>query len=328
MTVIQRHKLILQFIPEDPKSISTKELLGRVKGDFPNINLRMLQRDLDNLHNDETNIIKEKKGQDNLWSFLPLTKTAQVMTPSVALAFNMLEEYAKHLLPSSVNNQLQGHFSQAKEALIDPNLALWQTKIATLQSGFQLHKAEIDADILDTVEKAIIEQAQLEVVYQNRPKANIPHVEKKRLINPLGLAIRGNVYYLVATTPDNEFRNFALHRMTRAQKSYNEVQFPDNFDLNKYIEEGHLTFSKQQVINLQLKVNRISGYHLLETPLCTNQEVTHIDDDHFIIKADLHESDELHWWLMSLADISEVLAPKALREQIISNLQKAMGMYS
>lgn len=330
MQVAHRHKQILHFIPELPKSISTKSLLAKLDDEQVKINLRMLQRDLEHLYCTETNFVKNKVGQDNQWSFEQGTKTAQIMTPSMALAFNMLADYAKHLLPTSVNKQLQGHFNQAKRTLTDPKLAIWQSKIATIPAGFQLHKADINTEILNTVEQAIIDQAQLEIEYLNRPNIHTlhNHTVKKRLINPLGLVIRGNVYYLIASTPENELRNFALHRMSSAQKSHNTVQLTNDFNLEEYVAEGNLTFSNNQTINLELKVKRIPGYHLLETPLSPDQQVIDIDEHHFMIKATLNDNAELHWWLMSLADISEVIAPQSLRDIMIGNLQKAMEMYS
>lgn len=329
MSIALRHKNILDLIPEEPESISTERLLEKLFYRDIEIKLRMLQRDLKVLYDTERNIIFQKKGPNKLWSIEKGTKLTSTMTPSMALAFNMLAEYSKHLLPSSVNKQLQGQFNQAQRALSSSNLSTWQTRIATAPSGFQLHKAEIKSEVLAVVEEAIINQQQLEIGYLKRPNKNTlnKHNVEKRLINPLGLVIRGNVYYLVASRPDNEIRSFALHRMTRAQRSYNEVQFPDDFNLENYIKGGHLTFSSNRQVELELKVKRIPGYHLLETPLCSEQQVIDIDEQHFVIKATLNESAELHWWLMSIADISEVIAPKALRDVIIDSLQKAMRMY-
>jgi len=329
MSIALRHKNILDLIPEEPKSISTEQLLEKLSYRDIDIRLRMLQRDLNTLYDTESNMIFQKNGPNKLWSVEKGTKLSSTMTPSMALAFNMLEEYSQHLLPSSVNKQLQGQFNQAQRALSSSNLTTWQTKIATAPSGFQLHKADIKPEVLAVVEQAIINQQQLEIDYLKRPNKNTlnHHDVEKRLVNPLGLVIRGNVYYLVASRPDNEIRSFALHRMSSVQRSYNEVEFPSDFDLAKYVQEGRITYSQNQTVDLQLKVKRIPGYHLLETPLCPKQEVIDLGPEYFIIKAKLNYSDELKWWLMSLADISEVLAPQNLRDDLKNSLQQAINMY-
>ncbi|PKG38325.1 helix-turn-helix transcriptional regulator [Psychromonas sp. Urea-02u-13] len=327
MQVAQRHKHILHFIPEAPKSISAKALRVKYQEDAGDITLRMLQRDLNELYDTESNMIKEKVGQGLFWSFEPGTKTSQLMTPSLALAFNMFAEYAQHLLPSSVNKQLQGQFNQAQRALTDPKLALWQSKIATAPPGFQLHKAEIDEAILNTIEQAIIDQAQLKIVYRNRPKNFVHHAAKERLINPLGLVIRGNVYYLIAHTPENQERAFVVHRMSSAERSYNEVVFPTDFNLQAFMKKGGGVFPTDEYVDLELKVDRNRGHHLLETPLCPNQTVSEFDEQYFIIKANLPVNHELHWWLMSMADFTEVIAPQSVKKKVIEHLKDAMSMY-
>lgn len=323
----ERHKHILHLIPEAPKSISSKDLHDKFQENLGYISLRMLQRDLDYLFNSESNIIKSKKGKNNKWSFEQGTKLSQLMSPSVALAMNMLAQYANHLLPCSVNKQLQGHFNQAQRTLTCSKLTTWQLKIATAQAGFQLHKAEIDPEVLDIVEQAIIDQSQLKVVYQNRPTKLGHQIAAARLISPLGLVIKGNVYYLIASTPENQKRVFAMHRMSSAERSYNEVKFPTDFNLQEFMEKEGIGFPTHKIVNIKLKVDRIRGYHLIETPLCPQQQVIDFDDQYFIIKASLYESHELHWWLMSIADISEVIAPLSLRNKIIENLEIAIGMY-
>ncbi|GAM57271.1 hypothetical protein JCM19231_1432 [Vibrio ishigakensis] len=71
----------------------------------------------------------------------------------------------------------------------------------------------------------------------------------------------------------------------------------------------------------------IEGYHLLETTIHPEQEISYPDPHHFVVKAKVNHTEELKWWLMSLSDISEVIGPNFLRRELTESLEKAVRQY-
>ena len=95
---------------------------------------------------------------------------------------------------------------------------------------------------------------------------------------------------------DNE-RSLALHRIQKAQVSTLAFERPDEFDLQKYDEEGRFGFGEGQRIALSFNIEKGAGFHLSETPLSTDQEISDIDEDWMQIKATVVNSAMLEWWL-------------------------------
>ncbi|BBM65196.1 hypothetical protein VA249_18420 [Vibrio alfacsensis] len=322
-----RHMAILRYIPQEPQYTTTRELSDKLSNDGFDINMRMLQRDIEILCCQHPLSCDDTVRPHRWFRIQGVSDVSLEMTPSTALAINMLSEQSHYLLPRQVHDNLKGFFLQAtqKFAVAPENpLYHWPSRIANLSPGFQLCKPLIDDKVLQVVERALIQQTPLEIDYRPRP----PRYSKKYQINPLGLVTRGPVHYLIATLRESgDYRHFVLHRiqdvelMTAAQ---HEVQ---DFNLSTYIKNGNLSFPKDNEITLELKVSYLEGYHLLETPIHPEQEINYPDPHHFVVKAKVNHTEELKWWLMSLSDISEVIGPDFLRRELTESLEKAVRQY-
>jgi len=321
----QRHMAILRYIPQEPGFTTTVELRNKLSTDGFNVSLRMLQRDIESLSSQHAINCDDSVRPHRWFQLKGVNQTG--ITLSTALAIYMLKEHAQHLLPAEVSTNLDGFFSQAAHKLAaspaNP-LCNWPAKVAILPPGFQLDKPTVNDQVMKMVEHALIHQHTLQINYKPRP----PRQNKSYLINPLGLVARGHVIYLVATLCDsNEYRHFVLHRMISAELSSQPTKIPESFNLSEYLEKGSMSFPKNEVINLKLKVDYIEGFHLLETPLSPEQVVTYPAPDHFIIQAQVNNTEELKWWLMSISDISHLLGPESLKNELAASLIKAAQQY-
>ncbi|PVZ64528.1 helix-turn-helix transcriptional regulator [Pelagibaculum spongiae] len=324
---VQRHSAILRYIPQDPRHTTTSELMQKLANDGFSINMRMLQRDIEALCCDYAISCDDSVKPHRWFRVKGVSDTALEMTPSTALAIHMLKQHAMHMLPAQAHDNLRGFFAQADKKLQSEAspFASWASKVASLEPGFQLRPPKLDQNVIKLIEKGLIRQKVLSIDYLPRP----PRHKKQYLVNPLGLVARGQVHYLVATLADSKlFRHFALHRIHSVQITDSSVHSPDNFDLTEYLDSGGMSFPKGNELKLRLKVNAIEGYHLLETPVSSDQVVEFMDNENFIIQASVNFTEELRWWLMSLADISEVLEPEHLREEVAACLKAAASKYS
>ncbi len=322
----QRQNAILSYLPEYPNSITTSDLLTRIKNDGFKGNIRTLQRDLDSLSH-TNHIGRDESRRSHHWfRYKGVNRAAFEMSASTALVLSMAEKHLHHLLPVNLQYNMSGFFTQANKTLNNnPRMKLWTDSIAAVPPGFQPLAPNINEDILQIIEKGIVENKKVEMIYRPRP----PNVEKEYIINPLALVTRANVIYLIATQADPlSFRHFALHRVLKAQCLLSTRKVPESFNLEKYLSAGHLSFYLGESIKLILKIDYELGYHLLETPLNYDQKVTIAEDrTYFVIETSVAHTEELKWWLMSMSNICEVIAPTHLRNAVIESLAIAVNKY-
>jgi predicted DNA-binding transcriptional regulator YafY len=78
---------------------------------------------------------------------------------------------------------------------------------------------------LDVLQKAVIDGVQVRLHYADRTRT-----ETERMVHPLGLVAKGNVWYLVAGT-DAGLRTFRVGRVRSVEVTDQPVERPEDFDL-------------------------------------------------------------------------------------------------
>ena len=196
----QRQNAILSYLPEHPNSITTNELLSRIQNDGFKGNIRTLQRDLESLST-SNHIGRDESQRSHQWCrYKGVNRAAFEMSASTALVLSMAEKHLHHLLPVNLQHNMSGFFTQANKMInSNPRMKLWTHSIASVHPGFQPLAPNIRDDILQIIEKGIIENKKVEISYRPRP----PNVEKNYIINPLALVTRANIIYLIATLSDS-----------------------------------------------------------------------------------------------------------------------------
>jgi hypothetical protein len=124
----------------------------------------------------------------------------------------------------------------------------WVNKIRAVSPTLPLLAPKIVEHVLEEIQNALLADLKIEARYQSSTSDQ----PKSYLINPLALIQRGLITYLVATVVDfTDIRLFALHRFKQAVKTENKAIIPGGFNLDTYIEEGHLNFGpgKESVFN-------------------------------------------------------------------------------
>ena len=146
--------------------------------------------------------------------------------------------------------------------------------------------------------------------------------------------LRGGVSYLIASKVDtNTVRIFALHRMKSAKQTGQQDSRPEDFDLQHYIDNGQMGFNLTgggQYYPIQLKAifDKVSIQHLYETRLSEDQEIVKLNEEEFMIIANVQEIEQLFWWLQSFWSRVEVLEPVALRKKMIDSIRVLVKRYA
>ncbi|HCL3956176.1 TPA: WYL domain-containing protein, partial [Pseudomonas aeruginosa] len=186
-----RHLAMLRLIPRAPKSISTTDLLDKLKAECFDIDMRSLQRDLVGRLSLDFPLQCDESQRPYRWSFskdTPQFDFPALDTPT-ALAFVLAGSHLRKLLPPSVLGLLAPHFDLAQRQIFGlerNNLAHWVKNVRALPNGKALQPAEVDPLIWAQVAAALLERRQLKILYLSRSKGEY----KTLCLHPVGMVSR------------------------------------------------------------------------------------------------------------------------------------------
>ncbi|WP_054759543.1 helix-turn-helix transcriptional regulator [Methylomonas koyamae] len=185
---------------------------------------------------------------------------------------------------------------------------------------------EIDATVLAVVYEALLKDLRMKATYHA-----IERDAKTYEVNPLGLVFRHNVIYLVATINDYiDIKQLALHRFIDAELTDKAVNIPGGFSLNNYIEQGEFDYPTNdidQTIPITFKISAFMKQLLLETPISSDQQISILDDDRYLLHATVKNTEQLRWWIRSFSTNIEVLEPPALRAEMATEARALIKLY-
>lgn len=319
---------MLRLIPWAPHKISTTELHRKLVDLGYPITERSLQRNL----SDASRVFpiqSDEESKPYLWWYQEkFVLDVPALTPPMALAFALLDQHGEHLLPNGVRRQLEPWFRCADEVLDKQtgSMANWRQQIRVIPNGMALLPPKVDDEIQNRIQDALMQRRRFRALYKGRRDIEPRPIE----VNPLGLVVRHQVLYLVATLWGyQDPRQLALHRFSEVELLDEESQIPEGFDLDDYIASGAFGLLRSdEQLNLKLKISKQRGIHLLESQLSEDQRVLEHNDDFLILQASVPDTAQLEWWLMSLGAEAEVLEPLELRERIAGIAQNMAQRYS
>jgi len=322
---LQRQWKILELIPRFPNSISINSIITRLEEQQIELpTYRTIQRDLDTLMGVFPHLKNEKKEGANCWYIGSDDGVLEIpkMESPTALAFYLAEKSLNTQLPPNALEHLQPHFGTAQKLLdkSSSQYATWRDKVRVLPQTQQLIPPAIDPLVLNNIYKSLLDNCRFECKYFARQSDQY----KSYLVNPLALIFRGTVTYLVCTIKDyTDIRLLSLHRFVEAIPTDDPRTIPTGYDLDRYIEEGHVDFLVGEYIDLEMLIDEEVAIHLRESLLAENQQIIRQDNEQSLFKAHVRDTGQLRWWLLGFADQIEIVSPLALREEF---KQKTLAM--
>lgn len=326
---ILRQWKILQTIPRAPRSIKIPQIIAQLEKDQVDLpTYRTIQRDLDALASVFPLLLSEKRDGACHW-YMDAEKTVMEipsMESSTALAFYLAEQRLQSQLPPSALQHLKAHFNTAAHLLDkhDTPYAHWQEKVRVLPQTQLLIPPDVDVQVLNTVYTALLENRRFEGKYFGRRDDQY----KDFLVNPLALIFRGTVTYLICTLRDyTDVRFLSLHRFVETELTDQARWVPPGFDLDTYIEEGHIDFLIGDSIKLELLIDEEVAIHLRESKLTEDQQLKMLDSGQSLFTATVRDTGQLRWWLLGFADQIEVLKPESLRQEFGQKTARMAAKY-
>jgi hypothetical protein len=331
---------ILSFLENEgyiDEALPTKSKLRIVQRDF---NFLYGEEDEEGCSENEFGLEKERgNGRSHIWRLDPynnLHYDFEKMPQNMAIAFAMTEKHLSDLLPRNTHKELKRIFDVAEHKLAqsEKNLSIkdfrrFKDSVEFYQRGQTLQAANFNIEHLDTIYRAVLHRKQLGFAYRG----------KTYQVHPLGVAILLPKMYLVAIKQGDQnsaehCRNFLVHKIESAWVESASSEEPEGFCLKHYLELGNMDvlidFEDAGRYTLELLIDKGQERlveDLRESPISHTQELIALDSDQILLKAEVKRSVQLRNWLLSVAGVSEVLAPLEIRQDISNYLNASLSKY-
>ena len=318
---------LLRLLPNKPPGLTTTQPHEKLSADF-DVSLRTVQRDLESL---EIPFFLDRniKGNPHGWYWLKKSKKElQGMSIADALSLVLVEQSLPKLLPHNLATALEPSFSnaRAKLKLLEESspTARWVNKVASVNPQLDMQAPEINTEVLETVQEALLADRQISVEYFAVSKNKLQTLT----LSPLALIQRGLSLYLIATADAyTDPRQYVLHRFEKVEILETPVENAADFNLASYLEGGALQFSPGQIIELIAWVDNTAAKLLTETPLSSDMQLQR-QGDGFELRASVRDSWQLDWWILQQGPSIRVQAPLELRQRIYEKVRQTLEGYA
>lgn len=316
----------LRLVPRYPKVITAQNLCDQLAEHGFEVNVRTIQRDLNNLSRYYPLCNNEKKPQGWCWMRDAAITDLPSMDSATALAFRLASLHLAPLLPATLLAKFDPYLKAADRALGDSDLTYrWADKVRMIPNGLALRPPADNAEIMATVSEALLRECCFAARYRNQAGEERGFQQ----VHPLALVLRGTVLYLLATLDDYEdVRQLRVHRFLSAELLPEQPRrLPENFDLDTYIRTGGFEYPEGEPIQLVALFQHGAARHLYETPLSDDQRLVDEDDGRVRLTATVSDTSLLRWWLLGFGAGVEVLEPAALREEMADTARRMVWRY-
>ncbi|UXH46589.1 YafY family transcriptional regulator [Rossellomorea vietnamensis] len=214
--------------------MTAKELAEKLE-----VSERTIHRDMDALSGTGIPVVAER-GQNGGWSLLEdyrtdLTglKESEIRALFVSPSLHLLDDLGLTRTTEEARNKLIASLpSIVREKAKD----VWN-RIHIDTSSWRKQKDKTAS--LEMIKGAIFQETKLAITYE-RADGEIDD----RVVEPLGLVAKGELWYLVAAKENGDIRNYRVSRIHHAEKVDETFQRPDGFDLAHYWSSSTTSFIK------------------------------------------------------------------------------------
>lgn len=330
METIVRHWHILRMIPRSPRKVTAGKIYQSLQESeaVTTLTKRTVERDLHFLSGLFPLQFDGCKPQGWCWRQDADVLDIPGMDVTAALTFRMVDEYLSRLLPQTCTASLEPHIKRARVVLGDPGhggLSDWPEKVKVVPRTQPLLPPRIEPQVLEVAYAALLHNRRFKGFYKRQGEEG-----KELEINPLGLVFNDPMVYLVATCKDyKDVRSFALHRFISAELIDTPATHPDDFDLQRFIDDGAFGFTSQLGTTIALKAlfTHEAAAHLYECRLSEDQRISGDRDGWVLIEATVVDTPQLRWWLLGFGDRVEVLGPKTLHSELYTQILNLSELY-
>lgn len=329
-TVLRQWEMLRQLPKAPAPPITVQQMQERLEEAGYPVDARTVQRDLKALASVFViDVIDRSPPFGWRWS-----REAPFEIPSIplaeALALELVQQHLKPLLPTAQLDSLRGLFRASRQkldALSEDNpMSRWASRVRVVPAHQALLAPPVNPDIQAVIYEALLKRLQVRVNYRNvkgELKEGMP-------LHLMAIVQRGPITFLIARARDyDDVRLFDLHRVEAAKLLTNPVRETAGFDLDEYLASGALDFTQTgMAIRLELRLLDKQAKYLSETPVSQDQVITPDEKPGWTkLTATVNDTAQLRWWLRSMGDRCEVLAPSSIRDSFVQLAQQMSKLY-
>ncbi|MFT4805762.1 MAG: putative DNA-binding transcriptional regulator YafY [Psychroserpens sp.] len=326
-----RHLEMLRKIPVSPgMPITTTELHQHLIDEGFEVSKRTVERDLLKL-SEIGGLYLNESAQGNTWGNIGGAHSNKLaMQPSEALMLVLSEKLLLHTMPIEYAQRIGARIENAKVLLSAGNaLGKWQDKLQVISDGYPLiNNSLLDDDTREIIYECVLKECQINIRYQARDK----DTPRNYCLNPLGIIIRGQSHYLVATktTSPEKPLLFLFHRIKSADSNYKKMDMPSSFTMADYYAKnpsGWILKKESQIETIKLNVKGYALDTLLNNKLAKDQKLEHFADGWAKVQFSCVPTYDLVAWMLRYGADVICESPAHLKRKMTKVLSHALEQY-
>lgn len=299
-----------------------EELIGKSGGKNPSdVALkRMIYRDLVELEEIGINIQRPSTGSPKYClaeRYLP--KLSPDSAAAVYVSMLLYENTLLDKATTCAKNEIEKTFF--KNA--DTKAELLSERIYVI--GDTLSHPEEFGDTLGKLVRAVIEGFEQKISY-----AKVNGEISERIIQPVGIVCKRNVWYVIAYAPERKgYRTFRVDQIISIVNRENSTfKYPQEFSITNHIGDSWGVYCDDPVRKVRLKFSRAVANRVKNLRYHHSQEIIGEGrDGSLIVEFEACGFKELQSWVLQWGPEVEVLEPLDLREQVRERARQVVKLY-
>ncbi len=191
--------------------------------------------------------------------------------------------------------------------------------------GDTLSRPEEFGDTLGKLIRAVIEGFEQKICY-----AKVSGEVSERIIRPVGMVCKHNVWYVIAYAPERkDYRTFRVDQiMSIVNYENNTFKYPEDFNIIEHIGDSWGVYCDDPVRKVRLKFSRAVANRVKNLRYHHSQEIIEEGQDGtLIVEFEACGFKELRTWILQWGPEVEVLEPLDLREQVRERAWQVVRLY-
>ncbi|MGG1518515.1 YafY family protein [Paenibacillus oryzisoli] len=178
---------------------------------------------------------------------------------------------------------------------------------------------------LTIVQEALWADRKLKLVYQKADGTS-----SSITVSPLGLVLKGSVWYLVALNEQEEYRNYRVSRIVQVEAASEGFARPESFHLAEYWKMSKLAFSESLPV---FHVKVVAAPEVVSRMTFTDKFIVKVteqarpDDGMLDITLSFHTEQEAVQYVLGFGGAVKLIEPSRLIPLIVQQALAVIGMY-
>ena len=244
-------------------------------------------------------------------------------TPSEAVALTLAGSALAERIGLPPTDAMQSALSKISSVLPDQVESLVKRMQKRISVGINLIR-ECNSEALNSISKAVSGHNPVELTYHVLARDEIT----KRRVDPYGLTFRFGTWYIIGYCHlRGQVRTFAVDRIQDMRVLNQHFRYPEDFDLEGYLERGWSLQADAEPEEIVLRFNPEIAPWIRGCTFHPKQQMIPQADGSLLFQVTVAGVDEIKHWVLSFGDRVEVIQPESLRASVAQTCEGMSRLY-